>query len=164
MKSINFNTGVKRYMINDDENNVVAVNVSDINLLKRINDASEVFDTILARLDKEENTPDLLAEVDAEMKKEFDRVFGTDISAHAFGGASCLSPLEDGTLLFMAFFEAFAPAVIADMKARGASFMDNSKLNKYLPETKKAPAPQSASFGDMKFTPEQIEFLRSLQK
>ncbi len=164
MKSINFNTGVKRYMLNDDENNVISINISDINLLKRINDASAVFDTILTRLDKEENTPELLAEVDAEMKKELDRVFGTDISAHAFGDVNCLSPLEDGNLLFMAFFEAFVPVVIADMNASGAAFKGNTKLNKYLPETKTAPAAQPAGFADMKFTPEQIELLKSMQK
>lgn len=163
MKSINFNTGIKKYMINDDENNVVSINVNDMNLLKRIKDASDVFDVILARLDNEENTPELLAEVDAEMKKELDRVFGTDISAHAFGDVNCLSPLEDGNIMFMAFFEAFIPIVIADMNASGDAYKENSKLNKYLPKEEKAPS-KPTTFDDLKFTKEQLEFLRSMSE
>ncbi len=162
MKSINFNTGVKRYILNGDENNVVSINVGDLNLMKRIKDASDVFDDILSRLDREENTPEILAEIDEEMKKELDRVFGTDISAHAFGGVNCLSPLDDGNLLFMSFFEAFTPVVIEDMKATGATYRENANLNKYLPEDKTPK--KTPSFEDMKFTPEQIEFLKSMQK
>lgn len=163
MKSINFNTGIKKYAINGDESNVISVNISDVNLLKRIKDSSGVFDDILGRLDREENTPELLAEVDAAIKEELDRVFGTDISAHAFGDANCLSPLEDGNLLFMAFFEAFAPAVLEDINSSGASFRENTKLNKYLPESKPQPVSEPIGFEDMKFTPEQLEFLRKFQ-
>lgn len=161
MKSINFNTGIKTYAVNGDENNVISINVNDINLLKRIKESEDLFTPILSRLDNEPNTPELLAEVDAQIKEKLDYVFGSDISARVFGGMNCLSPLEDGNLLFMSFFEAFAPLVIADINESKENFVANkeSKLKKYMPE------PQNSSVVDLSsLTPEQRAFLESLKK
>lgn len=159
MKSINFNTGIKKYAINGDEDNAVSINVSDLNLFKRIKDSETAFDPILARLDEEENTPELLAEVDKAIKDKLDFIFGTNISEKVFGGTNCLSPLEDGNLLFMAFFEAFVPVVLEDIKKTQKSFDEskNDKFSKYLPKEEKKPIPDLS-----KLTPEQLAYLASI--
>ena len=161
MKSINFNTGIKTYAVNGDEKNVISINVNDINLLKRIKDAEEIFEPYLARLNNEPRTPELMADVDAQIKEKLNYIFGTDISEHAFGGVNSLSPLEDGRLLFASFFEAFAPVVIEDINASTASFAEKNKdkLRKYMPE------PEKSSVVDLSdLTPEQIAYLESLKK
>lgn len=164
MKSINFNTGIKRYAVNGDENNVVAINVSDLNMLKRIKDAETVFDPILARLDTEENTPELMFEIDKEIKEKLDYIFGTDISSHVFGGANCLSPLEDGGLLFMSFFEAFAPMVIEDINKSRENFAANKteRFEKYLPGAEKPKPAKKANLKDLQLTDAQLAYLESL--
>lgn len=128
MKSINFNTGIKRYAINGDESNAIAINVNDLNLFKRIQDeAEEKLTKALERLDNENVTPQLLAEVDKEMKETIDYIFGSDISSKVFGEVNCLSPLEDGEYMVIAFFEAFAPLVMEDIKKSNAKFAENKK-------------------------------------
>ena len=159
MKSINFNTGIKKYAINGDESNVVSINVSDLNLFKRIKDSETAFDPFFARLDAEENTPELFTEIDKLVKEKLDFIFGTNISEKVFGDTNCLSPLEDGSLLFMAFFEAFVPMVLEDMKEAQKNFNEgkNENFSKYLPkEEEKPPVDFSA------LSPEQLAYLASI--
>lgn len=159
MKSINFNTGIKQYAVNGDESNPVSINISDLNLYKRIRDSENAFDPILARLDEEENTPELFAEVDKAVKDKLDYIFGTNLSEKVFGGTNCLSPLDDGNLLFMAFFEAFVPMVLEDMKKSKQSFEagKDDKFSKYLPKEENKPTPDLS-----KLTPEQFAYLASI--
>ncbi len=160
MKSINFNTGIKTYAINGDETNTISININDINLLKRIKDAENLFDPILARLDNEPKTPELLAEVDAEIKEKFNFIFGADISTRVFGNTNCLSPLDDGRYLFVSFFEAFAPIIIEDINKSRENFSANKEksLAKYMPEAEK---PDTVDLS--KLTPEQLAYLKSLK-
>jgi hypothetical protein len=159
MKSINFNTGIKQYAVNGDEGNPVSINISDLNLYKRIRDSENAFDPILAKLDAEENTPELFAEVDKAVKDKLDYIFDTNISEKVFGETNCLSPLEDGNLLFMAFLDAFVPVVLEDMGKAKQSFNEgkNEKFSKYLPKEEKKPLPNLS-----KLTPEQLAFLESI--
>ena len=163
MQSINFNTGIKKYAVNGDESNVISININDLNLYKRISDSSNIFDPILARLDEEENTPELLFEVDKAIKEKLDFVFGTDISSHVFGDVNCLSPLENGNLLFMSFFEAFVPMVLKDMQEAKNEFNGNKneKFGKYLPKTE-SKEEKKPSFDMSKLTPEQLAYLEKL--
>lgn len=161
MKSINFDTGIKKYAVNGDENNVISINVNDINLLRRIKESEDLFTPILSRFDNEPNTPELFAEVDAQIKETLNYVFGSNISECVFGDANCLSPLDDGRFLFESFFEAFAPIVIADINESNKNFAANkeSKLKKYMPE------PANSSVVDLSsLTPEQRLYLESLRK
>lgn len=117
MKSINFNTGVKRYAINGDESNVVSVNVNDVNLPKRIGECQAELDAIQAEFNAIGNpTPEQVAEYDERIKKMLDYAFNTDISAHAFGGMNCLSPTDDNEILCIGFLNAFLPLVMEDIK------------------------------------------------
>ena len=166
MESINFNTGVKRYAVNGDENNVISINVSDINLYKRIMDAKGAFEPIVSRLDHEENTPELYYQVDREIKEKLDFVFETDISSHAFGDVNCLSELEDGSLLFMSFFEAFAPMVVKDINAAKEGFAQNQeeRFKKYLPAEEPNNQNSQKTYDLTKLSPEQIAYLESLKQ
>lgn len=160
MKSINFNTGIKTYAVNGDESNVISININDINLLKRIQEAEDLFTPIVSRLDNEPKTPELFAEVDKQLKEKFDYVFGTNISERVFGDTNCLSPLDDGSFLFMSFFESFVPIVLEDINASKANFAANkeNKLKKYMPE------PEKNSVVDLSsLTPEQRAYLESLK-
>jgi len=124
MKSINFNTGVKRYAINQDEDNVISVNINDVNLLSRIKECQNTFEQIQKEFETIQTpTAEQMAHYDKLAKETIDYAFGTDISAHAFGEMSCLSPLEDGNLVCIAFLEAFLPLVMEDIK----KFSKNSK-------------------------------------
>lgn len=157
MKSINFNTGIKKYAVNGDENNAISINISDLNLYKRIMEADTAFDPFFERLDREENTPELLFEVDKAVKEKLDSIFNAKVSEKAFGDTNCLSTLEDGNLLLMAFLEAFIPMVLEDINKNHKEFNANTKLSKYLPPEEKKPAPDLS-----KLTPEQLAYLASI--
>ena len=159
MKSINFNTGIKKYAVNGDENNAISINVSDLNLYKRIMEAETAFDPFFERLDREENTPELLFEVDKAVKEKLDSIFGANVSEKAFGDTNCLSTLEDGNLLLMAFLEAFIPMVLEDVNKAQQSFNENKdiKFSKYLPKEEKKPTPDLS-----KLTHEQLAYLASI--
>ncbi len=170
MKSINFNTGIKKYAVNGDETNVICINVNDLNLFYRIQQAETLFNPILSRLDTEPNTPELLAEVDKQIKEKLDYIFGTDISSCVFGTTNCLSPLDDGNLLFMSFFEAFVPLILEDIKKSSNDFSSNKreKLQKYLPpsdgdETTTTETDSEDPFKGLNLNEKQIAYLRSLE-
>ncbi len=171
MKSINFNTGTKKYAVNGDETNVVCINVNDLNLFSRIQQAATLFDPILSRLDTEPNTPELFAEIDKQIKEKLDYIFGTDLSARVFGNTNCLSPLDDGNLLFMSFFEAFVPLVLEDINQSKDNFAANKRerLQKYLPPSEVVESvtdDESDSEDPLKalnLNEKQIAYLRSLE-
>lgn len=118
MRSINFSTGIREYAVNGDENNTIRVNLSDLNIMKR---AEEAMENAAAMQEKYSGikTPasEQLAEMDAEIRKQFNYAFGTDICTPAFGQMNCLSPVGDGKPLFQAFFEAFLPLIKEDIAA-----------------------------------------------
>lgn len=164
MKSINFDTGVRCYAINGDESNFISININDINLFARIQRAKEIFDPILARLDTEEITPELYCDVDAEIKEKLDYIFAADLSSHVFGSVNCLSPLEDGRLLFVSFFEAFSQVVLDDInKSREESAKKKAEqISRYLPSGEAGATDAPVSLDSL--NEEQLAYLRSLKK
>ena len=170
MKSIHFNTGVKTYALNGDETNTIKINVTDVNIASRLQKCQKQIDEISAELQSIENpTPEQLAGYDEKLKKLIDYSFGSDVSSHAFGDVSCLSPLDDGTLLIFAFLDAFVPVVLEDIKRAGSGFksQNRTKIEKYtagLDEPKEEPkANKSDSFDLSKLNEKQLAFLKSLQ-
>jgi len=117
MRSIDFNTGLKPYIINGDENNIIKINLSDLNIMKRI-------ECILSKLEEMQErykeidklTTQQLSELDSEIRRQIDYAFDTDICSHAFGDMNVLSPIN-GKPLFMVFFEAFIPILKDDLKS-----------------------------------------------
>lgn len=116
MKSINFRTGFKEYAINGNEDNPIRINVTDINLKKRIDAAESKFNEIAARFGDKAPSIDEAIEADAEIRKILADVFGTDICTAAFGDMNCFS-LVDGEPVVVAFLKAFMPVVKADIEA-----------------------------------------------
>ena len=170
MQSIHFNTGVKTYALNGDETNTIQINVTDVNIASRLKKCQKQIDEIGAELQALNNpTPEQLAGYDERIKKLIDYSFGSDISSHAFGDTSCLSPLPDGSLLLFAFMDAFVPAVLEDIKQAGSGFKSQSraKIEKYtagLDEPKTEPtATKADSFDLSRLNEKQLAFLRSLQ-
>lgn len=170
MKSINFNTGVKTYVLNGDESNTIQINVTDVNIASRLEKCQKQIDEIGAELSAMKNpTPEQLAGYDERIKKLLDFAFGADISSHAFGDASCLSPLPDGSLLLFAFMDAFVPAVLEDIKRAGSGFksQNRAKIEKYtagLDDTKAEPkAGKDEKIDLSQLNEKQLAFLKSLQ-
>lgn len=170
MQSIHFNTGVKTYALNGDETNTIKINVTDVNIASRLQKCQKQIDEISAELQSIENpTPEQLAGYDERIKKLLDFAFGADISSHAFGDASCLSPLPDGSLLLFAFMDAFVPAVLEDIKQAGAGFksQNRAKIEQYtanLDDPEAEPkANKSDSFDLSHLNEKQLAFLKSLQ-
>lgn len=109
MKSINFDTGEKKYAINGDENNVISINIKNPNLLANIEHIGERIAEISEKYENIE-TPEELAKYDKEIKKYIDELYCADISSHLFGAKSCFSLVgEEGSeeFIFVGALNAF---------------------------------------------------------
>ena len=138
MKSIQFNTGIWReYAVNGDENNTVRVNLSDVNLVKRLDEVDAEAKEIFARLKTDHGKDAMLAE-DANLRSLLDRIFGGGFSGKVFGETNVLSPTDDGCL-FTSFCEAFGKLLQEDAEAlraerRAQKPEISPAVQKYLPE------------------------------
>lgn len=135
-KSINFDTGIKEFVINGDESNVIRINCSDPNLIGRMEQAEKKFGEIIDKYQSEELTANIL-DFDAELKATIDEAFNADISAHAFGKANCLSYVGNGEkMLFEAFLEAFIPLIKDEIAKSSQAYAEAhaKKVESYIEE------------------------------
>lgn len=116
MKSINFDEGYREYKVNEDENRIIRVKLSDFNLLKRIENALTEIDKLKEKF-KTAPDADGMAEFDKKIREITNKAFDTDVCTPAFGNANVCTPVESGKFLYMAFFEAFLPILRADLEA-----------------------------------------------
>ena len=165
MKSINFNTGIKEYAVNGDENNCIRINISDMNIAARFKECANMFDEIQADINENgKPSPEKLSEYDKTLKAKIDYIFDSDVSSHAFGGMNCLSPVGGGQLLFSAFLNAFMDLIKDDIKAFKAE-SGKAAVAKYMPPEKKTTdKKRSGSIDLSKLTPEQLAYLETLGK
>lgn len=152
MKSINFNSGIKTYAVNGDENNVIKVNIADINMSQRIKESEAKFDEITAKI-SDGVTPEELVAYDKEIKEIINYTFGTDICTPAFGNANIFSVTEEGKFLFESFFEAFVPIITEDVQ----NYNMAKKSEKFDSVISNAPAVDTPA---NQFTEEEKELLR----
>lgn len=118
MKQIIFDSGIKEYAVNGDENNVIRINAADLNLGKRLSDMQGEIEELQEKYRNiDDPTAEELYELDTEIRRIIDTAFGTDVSSHAFGNVNCCSPTGSGKLLFESFTEAFMPILAADIEA-----------------------------------------------
>ncbi len=133
MKSINFQTcQMTEYMVNGDPSKVVRINLLDVNLRKRIENAEARMEQIEEKYKGTRMTPEMAIAADAEIRAFIDEVFGTDVSTPAFGGTNCL--LKIGELpLYAHFFTAFVQMIIEDLKEIAAQHKAavNPNVEKY---------------------------------
>ena len=80
MQSIDFNSGnYKEYAINGDENRVIRINVSDVGIITRIQDAMSKADNIaeeVSEREKNEDRTQLLKEYDQRAREMVNDIFG----------------------------------------------------------------------------------------
>lgn len=136
MQSINFDKGYKTYMINEDENNVIKINVADLGIKSRIKEMySRIGDLESKYRSTDEPTAEQYAEVDKKIKEEINYAIGTDVCTPAFGLLNCLTILPDsGKSVAQSFLEALMPIIKNDVDeyVEKIKELDKSKMNKYL--------------------------------
>ena len=134
MQNISFDDGYKSYMINNDENKVIRVNISDLNIKKRYDDTTEKLFAEIDKAKAEVATPEVMAEVDRAIRDHLNYIFGSDICTAAFGTANVLSPVSSGKTLIESFLDAFLPTITADIEraANAAKISLEAKTDKYI--------------------------------
>lgn len=116
MQSINFDDGYKRYILNDDENKIIRVNVTDFNILDRYTKAQADMQALIEEMQSDsEATPEKIASYDKRIRENINFIFGSDVCTAAFGTANCMSVVGNGSMLFESFLNALMPQVQADM-------------------------------------------------
>lgn len=145
MKNISFDNGVREYAVNGNEAEPIRINVTDLNLPKRLESAQKRLDEIAAEYSSG-LTPENASEADAELRKLMAEVFGSDVCTAAFGNTNCLTPVNGGEFLITAFLKALMPAVTADIKAAAGKESPSDlrpEVAKYLPEKSENPQPMT---------------------
>lgn len=133
MQSINFDDGYKSYMINNDENKIIRINVTDLNTSKRFEDAVSVIDKLTDEV-KDNISEERFIEADHVIREQLDHVFGDGVCEIVFGKTNVLSATESGKLLIEGFLDALLPVVKADMEAAAAKSRANieKKMAAYI--------------------------------
>lgn len=122
MEQIRFDDGVREFGINGDDGRVIRVCLTDMNLPGRIavmeDRIGEIADRIRAKSDP---TPELLMQLDRDVRQILNDAFGSDICTAAFGTANCCSPVAGGKLMMQGFVEALSARIRAELDALNAS-------------------------------------------
>lgn len=134
MKSLNFDSGIREYAVNGDDSRVVRVNITDLNLGKRIEDLSAEFDRMREKY-REIGTPNAqqLFALDRDVRAMLNAAFDSDICTPAFGNANCCSPVADGKMLCEGFVDALLAQIKADIaEIRPAVAQPHPAVQAYL--------------------------------
>ena len=122
MKSINFKTSFKEYVVNGDESKIIRVKL-DPDMPNKIKDTMSEIDKF-----RDEINENNIAEMGRKFGEIINNIFGTDICTPAFDGENPFSVVEDGKFLVEAFFEAFTPVLAEDLE----SLKIRPEVQKYL--------------------------------
>ena len=121
MQSINFNSGnYKEYAINGDENRVIRINVSDVGIITRIQDAMSNADNIaeeVSEREKNEDRTQLLKEYDQRAREMVNDIFGSDVCTAALGSVNVFSVASNGKPVLVNFLEALLVVVVQEIKS-----------------------------------------------
>ena len=125
MQSIDFNSGnYKEYAINGDENRVIRINVSDVGIITRIQDAMSNADNIaeeVSEREKNEDRTQLLKEYDQRVREMVNDIFGSDVCTAALGSVNVFSVASNGKPVLVNFLEALLAVVVQEIKSDGCS-------------------------------------------
>ena len=109
MQSIDFNSGnYKEYAINGDENRVIRINVSDVGIITRIQDAMSNADNIaeeVSEREKNEDRTQLLKEYDQRAREMVNDIFGSDVCTAALGSVNVFSVASNGKPVLVNFLK-----------------------------------------------------------
>ncbi len=136
MQNLNFDNGLKTYMINDDENCFIQFNPTDFGFLERlektVDEISKIYENY--KINKDKSPISTMAECDKMIREKINYVFNGDITTAAFGKTNCLS-LSNGNPIFQNFFSALIPIVKNDIIAESRKAQKN--IDKYTSQITK---------------------------
>lgn len=150
MQSIDFNSGnYKEYAINGDENRVIRINVSDVGIITRIQDAMSKADNIaeeVSEREKNEDRTQLLKEYDQRAREMVNDIFGTA----ALGSVNVFSVASNGKPVLVNFLEALLAVVVQEIKSAqtAAQIKLEEKAEKYIAPVVAQPAVNVAELSD----------------
>jgi len=147
MNKIVFNDGYKTYQINDDENAIIKVMTTDLEIqdryvtaIKRIEEKKDALGINNADYDVDSKDITILG---AYVKEQIDYIFNSPVSDTVFKGTNLLSPV-DGKFLFEHFLDAIIPEIVKDLNIeakkihdRTKKYTDNTTTKKYKKPVKK---------------------------
>lgn len=132
MAKIKIATGRKVYDIEDENGNIrgqVTFDPSDFNIVQRIKAFQKNLDAYLQTISDDTPTEDILAEMDAKVKEELNKVFDDENASDVFfGNQSCLS-MYKGEFFIERVLMAFIPVIEKDVQAEAKK--SASKISKY---------------------------------
>ena len=104
---------LKTYEVEDIDGTplgVIKINPADLGIVGRF---AQTRDAIAAMAEKvsDKADPELLNEIDADIKAEVNKIFGSDVASIFFGGISALALCDDGSMVFEKILEAIAPII-----------------------------------------------------
>ena len=147
MLSINFHSGIyKEFAINGDENNTVKINISDMGILTRAQDALKHIDGIVEELTEKEkqgvDNAELLKEQDEKARQMVNTIFATDICTRALGGTNAFSVASNGKPVIVNLLEALIQILVQEIKATqtAAQIKLEDKTDKYIKPVTISPA------------------------
>lgn len=154
MQSIDFNSGnYKEYAINGDENRVIRINVSDVGIITRIQDAMSKADNIaeeVSEREKKEDKTQLLREYDQRARDMVNSIFESDVCTAALGGINVFSMGSNGKPVLVNFLEALLAVVVQEIKSAqtAAQIKLEEKVEKYIAPVVAQPAVNVAELSD----------------
>lgn len=154
MQSIDFNSGnYKEYAINGDENRVIRINVSDVGIITRIQDAMSKADNIaeeVSEREKKEDRTQLLKEYDQRAREMVNDIFGSDVCTAALGSVNVFSVASNGKPVLFNFLEALLAVVVQEIKSTqtAAQIKLEEKVEKYIVPVVAQPAVNVSELSD----------------
>lgn len=134
MAVIEFNQGVKEYSIAGDPDRVIRFVPSDFNFLNRAEQAIKEIEKIANKYSKSaESNAEQIAACDAEIRRQIDYIFGSDVCTAAFGNTNCTS-LAGGNPLYENFLNAVIPVIQKCVKDEKRKAEKN--ISKYTSQVK----------------------------
>ena len=113
MQSLNFDDGLKRLAINDDENRVIVVNPTDVGIVARYREKLPEIEKLSAETENSEEIPDIL---DKKVREFVDYIIGSPVSETVFGKTNCIS-MAGGQTIFENFLTAYMEYMKPEIKA-----------------------------------------------
>ena len=146
MVSLKIDDGYKEYMINDDPNRVIRVNLTDFAILERIDSANKAINAAMTKYkditvnpdgsttEQIESTVQIVKHIGDLIRQQIDYIFDAPISDVVFGNQSPISSIK-GQLYFVRFLDAILPEIEKEIKAEQKA--SEQRVNKYINEYKK---------------------------
>lgn len=139
MKNISFETGIKEYAINGDENRVIKLNINDPALVERLQSAGNIIDEVTELFsDKNHPTFEELIQADKLIRERLEQIFGQDICSIALGKMNCFAFVSPHKYLIQSFLDAFLEEITKEINSlvNARQITVEKKTDKYISQIK----------------------------